>query len=294
MKIAKSISFVVPCALLLAASTASAQDTNEDRDRPVAPQPPRSRLFGTASLGGVVNPVGMQLDAGLQLRAVFSTDERTGWEKSWAQTGGAIRLNPVYVGHAVHGEWQPAQMFSVRAEYELLAFPGTTRGLVSFAEKTAAFGDDVLQNADARAGLMHKVMVAPTFTTKLGPVILRNRSHAAYYHANADGPYFYEPSHDTLVAKDDVVVQGRTELLVLAWSGGRDAAFLLGPVFEMTHAIRTETGRQRLGGMTALAFAETLGAFRRPSLFAEVGGNLQDRNREHQAYATFGFKLEMQ
>lgn len=305
MLTSKMISLAATSALLLAVGSANAdeaapepekataQATRPDADRP-SPNAAHSRVFGSGSVAGIMNPAGIQLDATVQYRGVLSTDERTGAEKSYLQAGGGFRLNPVYVGHSVHGEWSPAQFLTLRTEYELMGFPGTTRGLLSFSEKTAAFGDDQLTGGDAHSGVMHKAMLAPTFQSKFGPVILRNKSHVAYYHATTVGPYFYEPGHDTLIAKDDVVIQGRTELLLLAWRGGREAGLVFGPVYEVTRAIRTEVSRQRLGGMMAMTVADRIGGFYRPGFFVEVGGNLEDRNRENQAYATFGIKMDMQ
>lgn len=299
----KIISLAAASALLLAAGIANAdetapenatsQETRPDADR-ASPNAAHSRVFGSGTVAGIVNPAGIQLDATVQYRGVLSTDERTGAEKSYLQVGGGFKLNPVYVGHSVHGEWSPAQFLSLRTEYELLGFPGTTRGLLSFSDKGAAFGESELSGGDAHSGVMHKAMLAPTLQSKFGPVILRNKSHVAYYHASTVGPYFYEPGHDTLIAKDDVVIQGRTELLLLAWRGGREAGLVFGPVYEMTRAIRTEVSRQRLGGMVAMTVADRIGGFYRPGFFVEVGGNLEDRNREHQAYASFGIKMDMQ
>jgi hypothetical protein len=252
-----------------------------------------SHVVAHGQIAGKVNPQVMQLTAGAYYRHVFTRDEARGEDTAYLQAGGALTVNPAYIAPQAHAEWRPARLFALRTEYETLSFTGHARGMLTFDAKDASFGESALDAATGSTGIGHKLQLSPMFHNQLGPVHIRNRTDIAYYRYVGDGPYFYELQHDTLIAKGDVILDGRTDVLVEAWRGGRDASLFLGPSYAMTRAFRTEIQRQRLGGSVTFTPSDAWGPIARPTFFAEAGVNVQDTNREGQAFAAFGVRAEM-
>jgi len=261
-------------------------------DAAPGPAGPKTRFESHAAMKGRANPQMVEVNADATFHYVISRDERRLTEKAYFQAGGGATATSAYVGPNVHVEWSPAPLFTLRGEYQLYGFTGQSRSLLSFLNPDAPFGEAILENREAKSGWGHKLTLAPSFHARFGPVHIRNNPTVSYYRLLGANEYTYEIEHDTLVAKDDVVINSRTQVGFELWRGGRDASFEIGPVYTMTRAMRTEVQRQRIGGAFAFTPVDSIGPIGRPSIFAEVGGNAEDRNREGEAYASFGIRAD--
>lgn len=230
------------------------------------------------------NPPALALIAGADHHRVLGTNELG--EQTYLDVGGGFMASPAYVAPKVHLEVSPHPVVAIRVQYDLLAFYGANRGLLSFASRSAPFGESELSAGDARSGLGHKGMLQLKFHHVLGPALLRGTADAAYYgmiSRKGDGDYYYESEHDTLVKQNDVIVTTRAEALLAVWHSGRDTFLFLGPLYEGCATIRTDLDRQRVGGTLVLTQLRP-GTLGRPTVGLEAGVNVSDPNRAGQAY----------
>jgi hypothetical protein len=246
-----------------------------------------------AGAGGQVNPPGVFFGAGATYRRVLSRGVAPRDERAYVEGGAALAATPSFVAPALHGQWSPAPFFSLRAEYELLLFPGTTRGLVSLDSSSASFGAPTLDALPVESGVGHKLQLSPTLYARIGPALLQSRLDAAYYRYGGRGPVLYEVEHDTLVRRGDVVLDSRTDIVFTLWQAAGEPRLLAGPSYDVTRALGTEVQRQRAGGVLVVKTGDGWGLLRRPTIFVEVGVNAQDRNRDGQPFAALGLRSEL-
>lgn len=253
-----------------------------------------SRFIGEAEAAGRVNPSVVEVSAGLFYRYVISRDEARLREKHYIQAGAGLSVQSAYAAPSVHVEWSPLPPLKLRAEYQMLGFTGEGRGLIALPSKDSPFGEHVLDHAPRASGIAHKAALSNKFNMQFWRIALRGRNELAFYHFNPTDSYFYDVQHDTVVKRNDVVMNGRTEVLFEAWRGGREASLYIGPHYEMTRAIRTDIARQRVGGGFTFIPVDSAGPMYRPAIYADVGGNVDDTNRQGEAYASFGIRTELQ
>lgn len=277
------------CAVLVSTMGGARADEPDHVGDDVAP----ARVVTYGLVGGQVNPPAVLVRVGASYHRTLERGD-VGSDGAYLEAGGALTATPAYVAPSAYAEWSPAPWFVLRGQYEALGFVGTTRGVVSVSSSRADFSDSALSNASARAGVGHKLAVTPMLRARFGPVVVLHQVDAAYYRYIGDGPLFYEIQHDTLVARGDVVLDSRTDVLFDLSRGGRPPALFVGPSYSLTRAIRTEVQRQRVGGALAFVFANAWGPVRRPTLLLDVGVNAEDRNRAGEPFAALGLRGEMQ
>ncbi len=257
------------------------------------PTTPSSRATAYAGAGGQANPPGVFVGAGASYRRVLSRGASPRDERAYAEGGAALTATPAFVAPALHGQWSPAPFFSLRAEYELLAFLGTTRGVVSLDSSDASFGARSLDALPVESGVGHKLQLSPTLYARIGPALFQSRLDAAYYRYGGRGPVFYEVQHDTLVTRGDVVLDSRTDVAFTLWHAAGEPRLLAGPSYDFTRALGTGVQRQRAGGVIVIKAGDAWGGLQRPTIFVDVGVNAQDRNRDGQLFAALGLRSEL-
>jgi hypothetical protein len=211
---------------------------------------------------------------------------------SYKQAGAMIGVNPAYAQISLYGEWKPALFAQIRLQYDYYRFFGTNGVLLSFPSSDSKYGKNEI---DALSGKEentsgHRLLLQPVFTGKIGPVIVRNTTSLCYYLFGGTGPYFYEYEYeyDTLLKNGDFLVNNGTAFLVEAWKGANHGMLLTGPFYEITHAADAEITRQRAGVQYYLLPAKTLWGVTQPRVYGQVGMNLQDRNRDNEAFFKAG------
>lgn len=244
-----------------------------------------------ADIVGLYNPLGIAGLGGVLFRHPYSYSEKYQMVWSYIQGGADVGINPAYAQAGAHIEWMPLGVLQLRLAYDFFGYFGNWGALMSFDDPDAEFGDDVVygeREGEEEPATAHRLLFRPILRAKFGPVVIQNTTDVDWYHFNGDDLYFYEMEYDTLLNKNDFVFYNRTDVLLEAWTGAGDAVFLLGPLYEITHGFSAEIDRQRFGGLFLLIPFDSLGAFGQLRIFAMLGANLQDRNRDNQFFALFG------
>jgi hypothetical protein len=248
----------------------------------------------SADLVGLLNPEGLSLVVGAYRRWVSEFDKVEAIPSAYLQAGTMLSINPAYAQGSLYGEWMPALFAQLRLQYDLYGFFGDSGALLSFPSATSRFGNDEIDalKGQEESGVGHRIFLQPTLRGKLGPIYLRNQTDVGYYWFDARGPYFFEREYDTLLKNGDLLLANRTHALFEAWRGRDSEILLAGPFYEVTRAMDASITRQRIGAALYWVPRERLWSLSRPRFYAEVGYNMQDRNREHQAFAVFGIGID--
>ncbi len=247
-----------------------------------------------ADLGGELNPDGIMLTIEGYRRWIHEYDPVEAEPSSYLQAGSILGVNPAYAQGSLYGEWMPAIFAQLRLQYDLYGFFGTNGSLLSFPSAESHFGHSEIKALEGQeeATTGHRFMFQPTLRAKFGRLYLRNQTVAAYYLFNGRGPFFYEQEYDTLLKNGDSLIDNQTHALLELWKRGEDQILLAGPFYEVTYAVDASLTRQRIGGAIYWVPKDRVWSLSRPRFYAQVGYNLQDRNRNHEAFAVFGVGVD--
>jgi len=239
---------------------------------------------------GFVNPEGPMLVVGAFRRWINEFDPVHAVPSSYLQAGTTLGINPAYAQASIHGEWLPAIWAQLRLAYDLYGFFGDNGALLSFPSADSPFGDDQIDTLEGQeeSGLGHRILFQPTLRAKLGRFYFRNQTDVAYYRFDGKGPFFFEREYDTLLKDGDFLIANRSHIMFELWKGPVDQILLAGPFYDVTYAVDASLTRQRIGAAFYWVPKDDLWFLKRPRLFAEIGYNLQDRNRDNEGFAVFG------
>ncbi len=243
-----------------------------------------------ADLVGAANPEGFMLVVGAYRRWISMFDKIEAIPSSYLQAGTMLGINPALAQASIYGEWMPAIFAQLRLQYDLYGFFASNGALLSFPSARSRFGNDEIDalKGQEESGLGHRLLLQPTLRGKVGPLYLRNQTDLAYYRFDGRGPFFFEREYDTLLKDGDFLVANRSHVLFEAWKGTANEILLAGPFYEVTHAVDATLTRQRVGAALYWVPKERLWSLSRPRFYAEIGYNVQDRNRGHEAFGVFG------
>ena len=255
------------------------------------------RLILSADVAGGVNPRAFSTDFGGVLRYTYGRDPTNPlWDDLYVQGGLTVAPNPAWVQTSVHAELSPIAVLQLRVQGDVYRFFGDFDALLSFPSADAEFGDDARDDLDGaeEAGWGYRALFQPTLRYKLGPVLLRNQTDLAWYVLPGEGPYLLELQYDTLLREDgDGLVANRTQALFEVWRGdGEGEVLYVGPQYEYVRSFDAGLTRQRLGGLLLWIPSDVLGPFARPRIYLAAGVNLQDPNRDDEAWVVGGVGLD--
>lgn len=290
--LAKIIGGVLLC---LVVTSRAAHGEEADRS-PTHPPPSVDRFFGFFGVFGRANPVGLALVTSVDYRRVFGVDAREGYETGYAEAGASVLVAPDYLEPGVHVEVLPAPFAILRVEANAFRFFGTLGGLLRFPTRGSTFDDDTFARlrGQEHVAWAERGAAVGTLRFKAGRFLLRNETTVALYHFNDPGPYLYEGEYDTLLARDDGILVDRLQVFFIPWNPSPDRILLVGPAYEVTRTFETHLNRERVGGAVFWMPMETLGAVKRPQLFANVGTNITDPNRTGGVFGIVGLAAEVE
>lgn len=242
-----------------------------------------------ADIIGTYNPKGIDVSGGIQYRDPYRYDDHYDEVSSYWQTGASIDITPSYAQPSVHFEWMPWLFLVTRLEYDGYYYFGTNGALLSFASGKEPFGDPELRarRGTEESGFGHRIFFQPTVQTKVSGIVVRNQTDIARYWFSGKGPFFLEQEYDTLLKDGDLLYANRTQVLKeVRLSEGR--TLYVGPYYELVHAQDADLTRQRVGVLFSSERVHDSGYFGSGHFFAEIGYNLEDRNREGQIFFLIG------
>jgi hypothetical protein len=264
-------------------------------DGPLPPQAPPYRVLGQVDGGVRVNPVGVAIQGSLYYRRVWRHDDALDFDSQYLQLGAVAQLNPAYVQPSAYVELVPLPFLVLRAEYALQLYMGMNKSLLRFEAKDARFDDGVLEarEGDERTGIAQRAQAELVLRAALGRWLASVDNQLYYYAFDDQGPFLYESEFDTLLEPSGLLYNGRAQLAFDVSSAATPEITLVGLFYERTEAFDADLRRQRVGGFAYYEPPRGWLGFAASRLYAQLGLNLEDRNREHGMFAALGVGFDL-
>lgn len=235
-----------------------------------------------ASLGGSVNPAGLQNGFDLSWTRRLSGSHRLLLADTHVAAGFSSRLTPAYVRVGPWAELAPLSIVDVRVGVDGVGYFGTFHSLLPFQGYGDPFDDDTRRARDgSEPGLGVRAYVAPSLKARAGPLMFRARAEFEWWTADAPGPFFYEPFRDTLLRTSGDALVATETILLWSFRGDEPRQLLAGAVHEMTLVYDSSENRRQLVGLVAVwgLGARRLG-FADPVVAFKVGRFVEAPNRQ--------------
>lgn len=274
---------------VFAFETSNSSEQNPPEEAPAIKQKLEKEWSEYVDLAGTANPLGLDVSGGFEYTDSYRYDHTDAVSSYW-QTGAGIDISPSYAQPSIAFEWMPALFLVTRLEYDGYSYFGKNGGLLSFSSGRDPFGDRELRarRGTEEAGFGSRLLFQPTIQMKVGDVVLRNQSDIAQYRFPGRGPYFLEQEYDTLLKDGDHLYANRTQALKEISTGHGGDSVLFGPYYELVHAQAADLTRQRIGILFYSEQSNKNRSVETGHFCAEIGYNLEDRNRGHEVYLLVG------
>ena len=208
--------------------------------------------------------------------------------------GGTAAFTPAHVRAGIWAEAAPLSIFVLRVGAEPAYYFGTFDSLTSFGSRLDAFDTDSRHDlAGGEPGSAARLYVTPTLRVRAGRFIGLASADLEWWSSNAPGPFFYEPTRDTLLdASGD-------RLTTLSGAALYEHPLVAGRLTTGVTYSRMRGGDgslnevQRLGGVAVRQFSGRILAINRPSVTISASRYLDDPSKEGSwtASMTVGFSL---
>lgn len=162
---------------------------------------PAVRSEVTGQLGATVNNPGLQQTLGLSVVRPLSASAHPLVRDAHLSTGVETGATPAQGRIGAWFEVAPLSIVQFRAGVDRAFYFGTFNSLQSFDSYSDPFdSDDREARGGAEPGSAWRLYVAPAVRLKFGPVVVASTAELEQWESSAAGPYFYEPTRDTLLA----------------------------------------------------------------------------------------------
>jgi hypothetical protein len=245
-------------------------------------------------VGGSINNLGLQQSFDLSWHRPLSASRHPMLAEAHVALGGSTAITPA---HGRAGGWvelAPVSVFVVRAGAESGHYFGTFNSLTSFDRRSDAFDTDSRrERGGAASGRATRLYVTPTVQFRAGRVVGATSADLEWWSSNASGPFFYEPTRDTLLDTTGDRLTALTSAVLYQYpvaQGGLSVG-LMHSLTRVNHASLNQI--QRVGGVLIRQFGGPILGVARPSVTGTVWRYLDDPSKrgEWGAAMAIGFSL---
>lgn len=280
---------LVAAAIALTPSIASAEPFGDERTKPPRTAISADSVVLRADLGARLNPQGAAFSTDVMVKHVYATDPEFG-ETGYLQSSVGLSVSPATFAATAQLEWLPVVFLQLRLRYDFNGYFGTNTQLLSFASGDEPFGDSITSaRSDEESTIGHAFSFQPILRAKFGDFIIRNHLTLGWYSFDGTGPFFYEGGHDVLMKSGDFLLVNHAHVLWLAWKGQGDAMLVVGPFYDFARAQAARLERHRVGIDFLWIPFDAIDEPFRPRIYAQIGYNLKERNRQNEL--TFGIGI---
>lgn len=255
-----------------------------------APSPRRSL---DQSLGGSVNRLGLQHTLGVRLSRPLSESAQPLLADAHVSAGLSHALTPSYTRLTLWAELAPLSILELRAGVEPGVYFGSFGSLQSFDGAGSDWSDDARHGRAGRAGVGARAFAASTLKLRLGELAVASTTTAEWWRSNAPGPYFYEPSRDTLLRAAGDRLLTVSSVLVRQQARASGGRLTYGLSHELLLVADQPGSRsQKAGVVVARRLAQGRSGRPGPTIGARVAYYLEDPHRKGQLTASLGVSVE--
>jgi hypothetical protein len=193
-------------------------------------------------------------------------------------------------------EVSPLSVLDIRVGAEPMAYFGTFNALKSLQSYDDPFDSKTLKAMrDRKSGYGSRLYVEPVIKAKAGAFVAQIDTTIERWQTNAPGPFFYEPTRDTLLRASGDTLLTATSLAMYQREMGDDGTLSAGVLHSVTEVFDAPGNRsQRLGVIVIREYSSTHYRVPRLRLLATVWQYLDDPSKRHQfgAAVAIGFRRE--
>ena len=257
------------------------------------PAPPDTTHQTRAQLAASVNNAGLQqsIEWSASRRLTHSTNP---WlADAHVAAGGSLALPPASARAGLWAEVAPLSVLVIRAGVDPSHYFGTFDSVTSFDRREAAFDDDARKAAgNARAGQTVKFFVSPTLQARVGHIAGQVSADFERWSSSADGPYFYEPTRDTLLAVRGDRLATISSVVLREWTLDGGGMLSVGPMHSL---MRVGSGSfnqiQKAGVVASLQTAGRHAGLLAPKATVVIARYLDDPNKKGQWSAAVAISI---
>lgn len=251
-----------------------------------------------ADMEGQSKPAGFDVSIGPWYRYRYHNDASPLWDGLYVQGGGVLSLNPAYGQLGVYLEWLPVAILQLRAQVDRFSYFGHDGSLLSYSSSSEPYGESDLKRRRGQeiSGTASRLMLQPTLRGEYGRFVVENQVSYAFYRFNQYAPYFWDQEYDTLLKQHDRLFVNDLFMLYDFAPADRNERLLVGPGFELVHALGADLTRKRVGlscYFEPLPRKSIFGGISHPRYYFQAGVNVRDPNHQGQFYLVGGVGMDL-
>jgi hypothetical protein len=259
---------------------------------PAGADPPRRALVET--FGGSVNNLGVQQALEASWTWDLSRSSHPLLSDARLAVGLTHYLSPAFTRIGAWAAWAPLSILELRAGAEPVYYFGIVGSLIGFPTQGAVFDEDARRalrpQAVAQGGI--RLFVAPTLRARVGRVVASSTLDLERWDVDGPDPFFYEPSRDTLLARNGDSLWRTSTALLLEANGQRGRKLLAGLHHEFMRVRRAPwNDMHRLGPLAVWTLGEERFGVRSPTLIVNAYYYLEDPYKRHEPGASIGVRF---
>jgi hypothetical protein len=277
---------VLPATALLMLATALTADAQPVRPLDAAPASPTSSEVRT-QLGTSVNNAGLQQSVEWTVRRLLHPGASPLTADAHLSFGSQAAMSPSYARLGVWGQYAPLSIVSLRVGVEPSQFFGTFDSLMNFTAQDVPFDNDTRRERDdAAAGRTLRVYATPTLRLRAGHVVALVSGDVERWASTAAGPWFYEPTRDTVLRADGSMLFAARSVLMYEHVTAAATRVGVGAILTDQQVEGRHLNRvRRAGGLVTLQSDGRWWWLKRPALNVTVARYLDDPSKDGEFYA---------
>ena len=246
-------------------------------------------------LGASINNPGLQQVFELSWRRPLTVSRSRWLSEAHIAIGGLTAFTPTQARAGAWVEIAPVSIVVFRAGVEPGYYFGTFNSLTSFDSRTDAFDPDSLRaRGGAVSGTASRVYLTPTLRFRAGRFVGAMSANFEWWSSSAPGPFFYEPTRDTLLDVNGDRLTDITSAVLYEHpleSGGHLSAGVLHVLTRVNS--QTLNQIQRFGVVSNRQFTGRVLKLAMPSVTVSVARYLDDPSKhgEWTAAGAIGFSV---
>lgn len=232
-------------------------------------------------IGASYNNPGLQQSLEWSARRLLRPGARALFADAHLSTGAQAVVSPSYARLNLWAQYAPLSVVTLRVGVEPAQYFGTFDSLMSFERQDLAFDNDTRRDrGGAGPGRALRLYVTPTLRARAGAWSAQLSGDVERWSAS-DGPWFYEPTRDTLLQSKGSTLMAARTVVLREHVSRRGTRVGLGAIHTLQQVNRGRLNQvQRVGALTTVQSDGRWRWLRRPAGALVVARYLDDPSKD--------------
>jgi hypothetical protein len=251
----------------------------------------RARSVSEESLGASINRLGLQHVLGVRWTRPLYSSRNPLLADAHVAGGFAHTLTPSYMRAGAWVEAAPLSILGLGAGLEPGAYFGTFGSLAAYPRYDSRVGSAA--GAPCGPGSGGRLYLSPAVKLRLGQLALASSAALEWWWSSSPGPFYYEPSRDTLLRSSGDRLLTVSAVLVRQVAQRAGGSLTYGVSYDLSEVPAAPANRsQRLGIVVARRLTSQHRGLQSPTVGLRVGYYLDDPERKGQLTIAAGVSVE--